>query len=259
MAAFWHLNDSLSRAEHLLNGDDPSKGVKMLERLAERGYVEAQLKLDEVYEWASLWKIEPNIPAQIKWLKRAADQGDRRGYNRLWRVYLYEGYVDEEKALSYLLIAAQKGAEDAQRFLGICYMRGSILPVPQNYSEGLKWLRKAARADDTIAQMELAKAYRDGTGVNVDLLKSYIWFSSVARAEVADQRRSLDNQKALNKAMKGFAKSIGETEPRIPIRIERGEAQTERDKIAAHLTVSQLIEAQNLVERCVANNYEDFD
>jgi hypothetical protein len=57
-----------------------------------------------------------------------------------------------------------------------------------------------------------AKAYRDGTGVNVDLMKSYIWFSIAAQ-------------------------------------IEKGEAQTERDKIAARLTASQLIEAQNLVRK----------
>jgi len=57
-----------------------------------------------------------------------------------------------------------------------------------------------------------AKAYRDGTGVKVDLMKSYIWFSIAAH-------------------------------------IEKGEAQTERDKIAARLTASQLIEAQNLVRK----------
>ena len=57
-----------------------------------------------------------------------------------------------------------------------------------------------------------AKAYRDGTGANVDLMKSYIWFSIAAQTK-------------------------------------KGEAQTERDKIAARLTASQLTEAQNLVRR----------
>ena len=57
-----------------------------------------------------------------------------------------------------------------------------------------------------------AKAYRDGIGVNVDLMKSYIWFSMAAQ-------------------------------------IEKGEAQTECNKIAARLTASQLIEAQNLVRK----------
>jgi len=57
-----------------------------------------------------------------------------------------------------------------------------------------------------------AKAYRDGIGVNVDLMKSYIWFSIAAQ-------------------------------------IEKGEAQIECDKLAERLTVSQLIEAENLVKK----------
>jgi TPR repeat protein len=117
MAAFWHRNDSLAFAEFLIGSiieGNPSKGVKMLERLAERGDVEAQLKLGGVYQWgvysgsSSETKIKLNIPAAIKWLKRAADQGDKRGYDELWQIYLREGNVDEEKALHFLLIAAQK-------------------------------------------------------------------------------------------------------------------------------------------------------
>jgi hypothetical protein len=33
----------------------------------------------------------------------------------------------------------------------------------------------------------------------------------------------------------------------------------ERDKIAEQLTKSQLMETQQLVDRCIANNYEGFD
>jgi len=266
MAAFWHRNDSLVFAEYLIGSaieGNPSKGAKMIERLAERGYVEAQLKLGGVYQWgvsnSSGVTIKPNIPAAIKWLKRAADQGDKRGYDELWQIYLHEGNVDEEKALHFLLIAAQKGCVNAQWFLGICYMQGSILPVPQNYSEGLKWLRKVARADGSRAQIELAKAYRDGTGVSVDLIKSYIWFSIAARAELANQRSRVDDHKKREERTKEFAKPIGESWPQIPIKIEKGEAQIERDKIAAGFTTSQLIDAQNLVERYIANNYEDLD
>jgi len=196
MAAFWHRNDNLPFACYLVELSDAreaSKGVKMLERLAENGNMEAQLKLGEVLRWGQYngsgdTTIKPNIPAATKWLKRAADQGDKRGYGELSGIYLHEGNVDEEKALQYLLIAAQKGAANSQYFLGLCYMKGSVLPVPQNYSEGVKWLRKAAKSGHNIAQIELAKAYRDGTGVNVDLMKSYIWFSIAARAEGARQR-----------------------------------------------------------------------
>jgi TPR repeat protein len=204
MAAFWHRNDNLPFARYLVGLSDAreaSKGVKMLERLAERGDVEPQLELGEIYRWGAYASasgdttIKPNILAATKWLKRAADQGNKRGYDRLWQIYLHKGNVDEAKALHNLSIAAQNGVANAQRFLGICYMQGSILPVPQNYSEGVKWLRKAARSDATddyekaaltSTQTELAKAYRDGTGVNADLIKSYIWFSIAARAELAE-------------------------------------------------------------------------
>jgi TPR repeat protein len=257
MAAFWHRNDSLSLATYLVESYDAgnnSKGVKMLERLAERGNVEAQLKLGEVLRWGKPpavdpsddMTIKPNIPAAIKWLKRAADQGDKRGYDGLWRIYGHKGNVDEEKILHYLLIAAQKGAANAQSFLGRCYMEGSILPVPQNYSEGVKWLRKAARSGHNIAQEELAKAYRDGTGVNVDLIKSYIWFAISARAEAENERKVSD-----------LLKEVASNH--TPHR--KGKVQIERDGVAARLTTSQLIEAQNVVDNkyYIANNYEDLD
>jgi TPR repeat protein len=91
--------------------------------------------------------IDENIPEAIKWLRLAADNGDLRAHDLLWRAYLHKGNVDEEKALTYLLIAAKNGVTNAQRFLGICYMNGSILPVSKNYSEGIKWLRKPATSD----------------------------------------------------------------------------------------------------------------
>jgi TPR repeat protein len=193
--------DTVSDASAALRWDtNPSKGVKRLKRLAERGNVEAQYILSAVYlgyyNIGGQTKIEENIPEAIKWCKLAADNGDLRARDRLWQVYLHEGNVDEEKALTYLLIAAKKGVTNAQRFLGICYMKGSILSlVPQNYSEGIMWLRKAATSDRDAseeAQIELGKAYRDGTGVNVDLMKSYMWFSIASRAEVAEQKKRTD-------------------------------------------------------------------
>jgi TPR repeat protein len=116
MAAFWHRNDNLPFARYLVGLSDAreaSKGVKMLERLAERGDVEARLELGGIYRWGQPpaldpsddMNIKPNIPAAIKWLKRAAERDDKRGYDGLWQIYLkHRGYIDEGKALHYLLI-----------------------------------------------------------------------------------------------------------------------------------------------------------
>jgi TPR repeat protein len=63
------------------------------------------------------------------------------------------------------------------------------------------------------AQLELAKAYRDGTGVNVDLTQSYLWFSIVSLAEVAQQREWAARDKKWNANNPRFA---------VPITIEKG-------------------------------------
>jgi TPR repeat protein len=234
------------------NPSEDIKGVKRLKRLAKRGNVEAQYLLGLGLVSDCGGKNIQNISEAIKWFKLASDNGDLRAHDQLWQAYLHEGNVNEEKALTYLLIAAKKGVTNAQRFLGICYMEGSILPVPKNYSEGIMWLTKAATSDRDAsqdAQIELGKAYRDGTGVNVDLTKSYVWFSIASRAEVANQRRSAASWKKWNAANPKYA---------FPYEIKKGEAQVERDKIAERLTKSQLMEAQELTERYIVTNYEVF-
>jgi hypothetical protein len=44
----------------------------------------------------------------------------------------------------------------------------------------------------------------------------------------------------------------------VRAQIEKGEAQTECDKIAARLTASQLIEAQNPARKMQCSSYGDF-
>ena len=60
--------------------------------------------------------------------------------------------------------------------------------TPKDYGEGIKWLGNAAKAGCQDAQTELAKAYRDGMGVEANLVKAYVWFSMAARQELADIR-----------------------------------------------------------------------
>ena len=132
-------------------------------------------------------------------------------------------------------------------------MKGDILPVPKDYAEGLKWLRRSAKTGDQYAQyaqIELAKAYRDGTGVNVDLVMAYVWFAMAARQELADQQKNRDREKKFNAKNPEFAR---------PIKFRKGEAQIECEIIAEQLSKSDLIKAQQLAEQCFANRCEGFD
>jgi TPR repeat protein len=195
---FWSWWETLDDAERELEGPRPVKGLRILRRLATHGNVEAQFRLGLTFEYGQSGeteKIESNIREAARWYKQAADNGHQRASDQLWQVFLHEGHVDEEKALTYLLIAAKKGVANAQRFLGICYMNGDILPVPKDYAEGLTWLRKSAKAGSQCGQTELAKAYRDGMGVEANLVKAYVWFSMAARQELADNQKQMDREK----------------------------------------------------------------
>jgi len=39
-----------------------------------------------------------------------------------------------------------------------------------------KWLSESAAQGHSIAQRDLALMYRDGTGIQRDLIKAYMWF-----------------------------------------------------------------------------------
>lgn len=246
----WFRVSTMADVEPALEGANPIKGVKILKRFAARGNSDAQNRLGFIYEYGhensftqdnNKRKIEPDFEQAAIWYQRAADEGDLRGLDNLWQVYLLKGNVDEEKALTHLVAAAKAGVMNAQRFLGICYMDGSILPVPKNYPEGLEWLRMAARSGCDDSQMRLAKAYRDGTGVSVDLVKTYAWFSMAAREQFARERETIDRNNKWNDENPRWAFSF--------IKYRRQEAQIERDKIADQLSQAELIKAQDLFDQ----------
>ena len=246
----WSWRETLNDAERALEGPRPAKGLRILERLATDGNVEAQYQLGLTLEYGKSGEneqIEPNIREAARWYKQAADNGHLQASDQLWQVYLHKGNVDEQKALTYLLIAAKKGVANAQRFLGICYMNGDILSVPKDHAEGLKWLRKSAQAGCKYAQAELAKAYRDGAGVEINLVKAYVWFSMAARQELADRQRHTDRRKNWNAENPRFT---------LPVSFEKGGAQIECEIIAEQLSKSELIKAQQLADQLFVNRYE---
>ena len=75
-------------------------------------------------------------------------------------------------------------------FTGFMKLKG--LGATPNYEEGLKWLTKAAHANITIAQKELADYYLSGGGIDakIDVPKALPWLKQLARSsqnKVADE------------------------------------------------------------------------
>jgi len=60
------------------------------------------------------------------------------------------------------------------------------LGIGKNFSEGFKWLKKAAEQGNAAAQMNIAWMYQNGFGVEKDYTEAIKWFQKVSDQELSD-------------------------------------------------------------------------
>jgi TPR repeat protein len=82
------------------------------------------------------------------------------------------------EALKWYKKAADNGSSDAQSELGFMYMNGEGVPV--NKSEGAKWLIKASENGDIMAQRALGFMYKNGDGVPQNISESNKWLGKAS-------------------------------------------------------------------------------
>ena len=66
----------------------------------------------------------------------------------------------------------------AQSNLGYMYYHG--LGVDQDYTEALKWNKKAAEQGHALAQNNLGNLYELGLGVDIDFTEAVKWYRKAA-------------------------------------------------------------------------------
>ena len=82
------------------------------------------------------------------------------------------------EAVKWYRKAAEQGFALAQCFLGVCYEKGQ--GVPQNYTEAVKWYRKAAEQGNARAQNNLGVCYEKGQGVPQNYTEAVKWYRKAA-------------------------------------------------------------------------------
>lgn len=95
--------------------------------------------------------------------------------------------------------------------LALMYRNGR--GVPQDLSEAVKWLRRAAVNEYPPALNNLGLAYQRGEGVRRDLIQAYFWFQRAADgmgAEDPDRQTALENRNAVAATMSAEEKSRAE-------------------------------------------------
>ena len=188
-----------------------TESIATLKENAESGSAEAQRSLGEAYETG---KGVPQDYAQAaSWYRKAAEQGSDDAQLQLGFLYESGRGVPQDYAQAALWYrkAAEQGNTGGQNSLGSLYENGQ--GVPRDYAQAALWLRKAAEQGASDAQMNLSYLYADGQGVPQDYREAY-FLMNIGLA----------------------ASNMNESTYRDAVKY--------RDSLAAHLTPSDLSEAQ---------------
>ena len=102
-----------------------------------------------------------------------ANDGNGTATLLLSRLFLEFG--DLENFEKYLGISADQNNPVAMKILGVTFLKGSL--NVQDYVAAKLWFEKSAKYRNINSMVYLGIMHRDGLGTNVDLNKSYFWFS----------------------------------------------------------------------------------
>jgi TPR repeat protein len=113
-------------------------------------------------------------------LLQKAEAGDGDAQVSLGKVY-FEGRgvtQDFTEGVKWFRKAAEQGNADGQNNLGVAYVQGK--GVPKDGREGATWYRRAADQGHVMAQLNLAQTYNFGLGIPVDFVQSAVWYRKAA-------------------------------------------------------------------------------
>jgi TPR repeat protein len=120
-------------------------------------------------------------------LKVKAEKGDAISQNALGMCF--EMVKDDIEAIKWFRKAAEQNYTVAQFQLGWCYEHG--LGVRTDYAESLRWYRKAADQNYAYAQFNLGNCYANGVGVAKNYMEATKWYRKAAEQKYASAEYNL--------------------------------------------------------------------
>ena len=147
----------------------------MMEKAAERGIVEAQEYLADKYFWGK--EVPKDEEKAMYYLKLCAEKDNAASMYYIGRLYLFGENIerDDEKGVLWLEKAADRDVTRAFTDLGMLYLNGNH--VSRNVEKGLKYLNIAVEKEDPHAFYCLARVYAKGKDVPFDEEKARYWFN----------------------------------------------------------------------------------
>lgn len=213
-------NVALDKIEHGKNIKKCLEGIKELEKIAEEGFLNAQLKLGDLYYEGRI--ITRDVIRSLYWYEKAAKQGDAIAQYNVAIIYRYGNYIekDQEKSFKLFKMSAEQGMIKAQNELGMCYEKG--IGVERDIKKAMECYEKASEQGDAYAQYNAAMLYREqrdkdfikshGTMYEPNLVKAYNLFKKSAKQGFAKAQNMLGScyehglgtEKSINLALEWF-------------------------------------------------------
>lgn len=138
--------------------------------------------------------ISSTVPNnQIDRIRGLADSGDVHAQYQLGALYNEGTNVGQNytEAVKWLRKAADQNHREAQFLLGFNYINGQ--GVPKDPVEADKWWRKAADQEHPEAQFLIGVSYSEGDGVPKDSVEAAKWWRKAADHEFASAQYNLGN------------------------------------------------------------------
>jgi uncharacterized protein len=149
---------------------DRATAVLKFTQSAEAGLAIAQYNLGVLYYTGN--GVERNFEKSFEWTLKAAEQGHVAAMVNLGVLYFNQ-------------IGVNTGVTSVWPF--------SLLNRANNYREAARWYNNAAEYNHGGAQYYLATMYRDGTGVELDLVQAWKWANLARDNDIPDASLLLES------------------------------------------------------------------
>jgi len=185
---YWMLE--LDKGEAFISKEEAdAKGFAFMRRGADLGDVGAMGMLASAYQYGD--HAPRDLQKALSWIKEAASR-ERDPYwtanvGRFYRDVRDPGYRSGEKAIAWFTRAAERGDAESLGEMAKMYRDGTLVPVDLPRAVGL--FRKAAGLGHKSSQSDLAGLYAEGRGVPRDPAQAYFWYLVTGEYGREDQER----------------------------------------------------------------------
>ena len=178
-----HSSAMVNLGARLRQNGEEQEALSWTHKAADLGEPNGLMNLSKAYEFGA--PGYERVPSKaFKLVNAAALQDSTEAQLKLAEMF-NEGNgteVDENKALRYFTICAEKGVPQAQFAVGVfAYQAGKL-------EDAFLWFLKAAQNGHLDAQINVAREYAYGEGTEVDLIEGYYW-AKIASNEDSDGAR----------------------------------------------------------------------